>query len=113
MFQKRDDSGYKPAIPGIEMKALVYGEKTLMTKFLLKKGSAIPPHAHPHEQTGHLVKGRLKFTIGAEEHDAREGDSWCIAGNVEHKVDVLEDAVVLEVFSPVREEYLPAERSDT
>ena len=112
MFQKHDDSGFKPAIPGVAMKALVYGDKTLMTKFLLEKGSAIPPHAHPHEQTGYLVKGRLHFTIGAEDYDTREGDAWCIAGNVEHKVEVLEDSVVLEVFSPVREDYLPEERSN-
>ncbi len=52
MFQKHLETGYNPAIPGIEMKTLVYGENTLMTEFLLKKGSLLPKHSHPHEQTG-------------------------------------------------------------
>jgi len=52
MFQKHSQSGYILAIPGIEQKTLVYGEKTLMTEFLLKKGSRLPQHSHPHEQTG-------------------------------------------------------------
>ena len=111
MFQKNNEDGFKSPLPGIEMKTTVYGEKTLMAKFLLKKGSAIPFHAHPHEQTGFLVKGQLLFTIGDEAFDVREGDSWCIAGDVEHKVEVLEDSVVVEVFSPVREEYLPEKGS--
>ena len=110
MFQKHDESGYKTPVPGIDMKALVYGDKTLMTKFLLKKGSSIPSHAHPHEQTGYLVKGKMRFFIGSDVYDAEEGDSWCIPGDVEHRVDVLEDSVVLEVFSPVREDYLPANK---
>ena len=107
MFLKHGKSGYRPAVEGVEMKTLVYGEKTLMTEFLLKKGSTIPVHAHPHEQTGYLLKGRIRFTIGSEETEALPGDSWCLPGDVEHGVEVLEDSVVIEVFSPVREEYLP------
>ena len=67
MFQKHDDDGYKTPIPGVDMKTLVYGAKTLMTKFLLQKGSSIPSHAHPHEQTGYLVKGKMRFIIGSDE----------------------------------------------
>ena len=55
MFQKHSDDGYAPAIPGIEQKTLVYGDKTLMAEFVLKKGSTLPRHMHPHEQTGYLV----------------------------------------------------------
>lgn len=112
MFRKHDDKGYGAPLPGVEMKTLVHGGKTLMAEFLLKKGSAVPSHSHPHEQTGYLVKGRLQFTIGSDEFDAAPGDSWCIAGGVEHGVEVVEDAVVLEVFSPVREDYLPKEKDN-
>ena len=37
------------------------------------------------------------------------GDSWCIGGDVEHGAEILEDSVAVEVFSPVREDYLPKE----
>lgn len=107
MFEKHSESGYEPALEGIERKTLVFGQQTLMTEFLLKKGSALPRHSHPHEQTGYLVKGRMRLSIGAEEYDARPGDSWCIPGDVEHGAEILEDSVAIEVFSPVREDYLP------
>ncbi len=75
-------------------------------EFRLNSGHELPSHAHPHEQTGYLVRGRLRLTIAEKSYEAAPGDSWCIPGGVEHGADVLEDAVALEVFSPVREDYL-------
>lgn len=109
MFQKHCRHGYTTALPGIERKTLVYGDKTLMTEFLLKKGSRLPPHAHPQEQTGYLVSGHIRLAIGTEEKEMMPGDSWCIPGGVEHGAEILEDAVAVEVFSPVRQDYLPPE----
>lgn len=107
MFQKYNENGYSIVAPGIQIKTLVYGEKTLMTEFLLAKGHLLPKHSHPHEQTGYLVKGRMRLTIGREEKDLGPGDSWCVPGGVEHYADIIEDSVAVEVFSPVREDYLP------
>ena len=107
MFCQGSDDGYREQLPGIQIKTLVYGANTLMTEFRLTAGAVLPRHAHPHEQTGYLVSGRLHLYLGEEERDAAPGDSWCIPGGVEHGADVLEDAVALEVFSPVREDYLP------
>jgi quercetin dioxygenase-like cupin family protein len=107
MFKKRSDAGYRPALDGIEWKTLVHGEKTLMTEFRFRKGAVLPRHSHPHEQTGYLVKGRIQLSIGTEEYEAQVGDSWCIPGRVEHRADILEDSVAIEVFSPVRDDYLP------
>ena len=78
-----------------------------MTKFKLKKGARIPLHRHRHEQTGYLVSGRLRMRIDQDVQDLWPGDAWCIPGDVEHGADALEDAVAVEVFSPVREDYLP------
>ncbi|MEW6172913.1 MAG: cupin domain-containing protein [Bacillota bacterium] len=107
MFEKHSESGYGLVLDGIEQKTLVYGAKTLMAEFLLRKGSTLPRHAHPHEQTGYLVKGRIRLSIGAEEYEVQPGDSWCIPGGVEHGAEIMEDSVAIEVFSPVREDYLP------
>jgi quercetin dioxygenase-like cupin family protein len=107
MFTKRNSSGYKQALTGIRMKTLVFGEKTIFTEFLLDKGSVLPKHVHPHEQTGYLLSGRIMLSIRGETFEAGSGDSWCIPGNVEHGADILEDSVAIEVFSPVREDYLP------
>jgi quercetin dioxygenase-like cupin family protein len=53
------------------------------------------------------VKGRIRLSIGTEEYDVRPGDSWCIPDGVEHGARIVEDSVAVEVFSPVREDYLP------
>lgn len=112
MFERHSESGYHLALMGIEQKTLVYGEKTLMTEFLLKKGNNLPRHTHPHEQTGYLVKGKIRLSIGAEKFEAQPGDSWCIPGGVEHGAEVIEDSVAIEVFSPVREDYLPKQNEN-
>jgi quercetin dioxygenase-like cupin family protein len=64
-------------------------------------------HSHPHEQTGDLVSGRLELTIGSETCEMKPGDSWCIPDGTKHGTKPLEDAMAVEVFSPVREDYLP------
>jgi len=107
MFYKKDLNNYRQPLDGVTYKALTYGDKTLLSEFHLEKGYAIPNHKHPHEQTGYVVSGRMTFTMDGKDYEAEAGDSWNIPGNVEHSVKVHEDSVVIEVFSPVREDYLP------
>ncbi len=89
------------------MKTLVYGEKTLMTEFRLDGGNLLPEHSHPYEQTGYLVKGHIILSIGNEKYDVGPGDGWCIAPDLVHSAQIIEDSTAIEVFSPVREDYLP------
>jgi quercetin dioxygenase-like cupin family protein len=107
IFAKHSESGYRALLDGIQMRTLTYGEKTLMAEFLLQKDSLLPRHSHPYEQTGYLVRGRMRLTIDTEPHEVGPGDSWCIPAGVEHMAQPLEDSVAIEVFSPVREDYLP------
>ena len=106
MFHHDDGKDYIQALPGITRKTLVHGMNTLMTRFNLGKGSELPFHNHPQEQTGFLVSGRMRLTIGDETLDLVAGDSWTVPGDVAHGAVVLEDSVAIEVFSPVREDYL-------
>jgi quercetin dioxygenase-like cupin family protein len=107
LFYKTTAQGYRPILPGITLKTLVFGEKTLFAEFRMEAESILPRHAHMHEQTGYLVSGRIRLTIGDHTFEAGPGDSWCIAGNIEHSALVLEKAIAIEVFSPVRTDYLP------
>jgi N-acetylglutamate synthase-like GNAT family acetyltransferase/quercetin dioxygenase-like cupin family protein len=113
MFYKIDKNGYTEVIKGIKMKTLVYGEKSLLTELQLGKGSLLPSHSHPHEQTGYLISGRIRLTIGGEAVEMEPGDSWSVPGDVAHSAEILENSVAIEVFSPVREDYLPADRTDS
>jgi quercetin dioxygenase-like cupin family protein len=96
-------------LPGIDMTPLSWGEKTIMVRFDLLKGSQLPVHHHVHEQTGYLVSGRLRLTIGDHTYHAAAGDSWCIPTDVAHSAEALEDCVAIEIFSPLREDYLPSD----
>jgi quercetin dioxygenase-like cupin family protein len=109
MFTKSNQYPFRPLIQGVTMRPLVYEEKTLMCEFRLEKGNQLPLHNHPYEQTGYLISGRLKFRIGDEWHDTSPGDSWCITENIFHEVIVEEDSLLIEVFSPIRPDYLPRE----
>ncbi|MCX7014234.1 MAG: cupin domain-containing protein [Candidatus Sumerlaeota bacterium] len=109
MFAQQTPEGYEEALPGVRRRTLVFGEKTLMTEFRLERGSLLPEHAHLYEQTGYLVSGRIVLKIGEASYEASPGDSWCILMNVIHGVQIIEDAVAIEVFSPARQDYLPAD----
>ena len=107
MFYKKENSEHKKVLEGVRYKTLTYGQNTLLSEFKLAKGSIVPPHTHPHEQTGYMISGRMQFDIAGEKYLAEPGDSWCIQRDVQHSVDVLEDSLIVEIFSPVREEYIP------
>ncbi len=107
MFVKYDSKNFLKPIDGIEMKTLAYGDKTLLTRFHLKKNAELPLHSHPHEQTGFLVSGKIELIIDGDSYLAEPGDTWTIKGDVDHQAKIIEDSVAIEVFSPLREDYLP------
>ena len=106
MIVKAGPEGYKPVLEGVTLKNLTLGDKTHLTEVKLDKGAIIPEHKHPHEQTGYLISGKLKFFSGDNEAIAYPGDSWTFLGQTPHGAEALEDTVVLECFAPTREDYL-------
>lgn len=106
MYGTHSNENYTQILDGIQIKSLCYGKEMIMTEFLLEKGAVLPVHAHLYEQTGYLVKGRIRLYIGDAFKELVPGDSWNIAGGVSHQAEILEDSVAIEVFSPLREDYL-------
>lgn len=109
---KSSIEGYIEVLAGVERKTLVHGENTLLTEFKLQKGKLLPMHKHPQEQTGYLVSGKIVLIVNGERHPMTPGDSWIIPGNVEHGAEIMEDSIAVEVFSPVRVDYLPDSEAD-
>lgn len=104
---KSSNEGYIKVLDGVERKTLVFGKNTLLTEFKLEKGKMLPIHKHPHEQTGYLVSGHITLIVNGDKYDMTPGDSWAIPGNIEHGAKIMDDSIAVEVFSPVREDYLP------
>jgi unsaturated pyranuronate lyase len=92
--------------PGVEIRTTA-GRGIMLSVVRLEPGSAVADHAHPHEQMGILLEGRLEFTVGGVTRVLRPGDLWRIPGGVVHGVRALDGpAVALDVFHPIREDYL-------
>lgn len=113
MFRKKNTYPSRKMLEGVMMRPMAFGEKTNLCDFHLFKGYRLPAHSHPYEQTGTLLTGKLNFRIGNTWHLAEPGDAWSIPMNVEHEVEILEDSRVLEVFVPLRPDYLPEENETT
>lgn len=106
MIAKKEARSYVYVIKGVRRKTLAVGDKALMSQFLLEEGATLPLHSHPHEQVGYLLSGEIILAVGEEEHALGSGDSWAIPADVPHAARAVKDAVALEVFVPVRQDYL-------
>ena len=98
--------GYKELITGVWLKNLAHGNLTHMTQLIIEKGAIIPEHSHINEQTGYLISGSLRFFSGENENVVKEGESWSFASGHLHGAEAMEETLVIEVFSPPREDYL-------
>jgi quercetin dioxygenase-like cupin family protein len=85
---------------------MVWGEKVMLARVLLKKGGHVPLHHHHNEQVTYILEGALKFAIDGRELVVRAGEVLCIPPNMPHEAWALEDTVDLDVFTPPREDWL-------
>ncbi len=91
--------------PGVTIKTLTDGDRMMLLEVQIAAGAVVGMHTHPHEQTGRLQSGRLRFEIDGKTHDLGPGDAWIIPAEVPHEATGIEDCLVVEVFSPPREDY--------
>ncbi|HWQ14363.1 MAG TPA: cupin domain-containing protein [Roseiflexaceae bacterium] len=108
----QDEGRWFPIAPGIVRRTLVAGERMMQILVTLEAGSQLPLHSHPHEQVSHVLRGRLRFHIAGERRELGPGESLCIAGGVPHAADVLEEALVVDTFSPPREDLLAQDQAE-
>jgi quercetin dioxygenase-like cupin family protein len=97
-------------MPGLETTILtgLHGEQMMMVLNATLPGHEVGTHSHPHEQIGVVYAGKARLTIGGEERLVEKGDFYCIPAGVPHSDVCLgeEPFVMLDVFYPVREDFL-------
>jgi quercetin dioxygenase-like cupin family protein len=104
-YSIKDIPSRKPA-EGVEMRA-IHGERMTVAFFTIASGAGVPEHQHPHEQIGTVLKGKMELSIAGEKHVVTSGGAYLIPSNVIHSGLCLEGpADVLEMFAPVREDWL-------
>ena len=93
---------------------LITGDRMMLAHVYLEKGCIVPRHSHHNEQITWIVEGALRFWIGedgAEEIVVRAGEVLHIPSNVPHMAEALEDTLDVDIFSPIRQDWL--DRTDT
>jgi quercetin dioxygenase-like cupin family protein len=91
---------------GTERKILASDGKMMLVEVTFKQGAVGTLHTHPHEQVSYIVKGSFEFELEGKKEILRTGDSYYVKPNAPHGVVALEDAVILDVFTPQREDFL-------
>jgi len=106
MVCKNKDVSFVPAGENVKRKVLAHDGKMLCAEVHFVKGAIGAPHTHPHEQIGYVVKGSFELTIEGETTVINEGDSYYTAPDQIHGVVALTDGILLDVFTPQREDFL-------
>ena len=92
--------------PGVRIRA-PYGENLMISLLEMDEGAVVPLHHHPHEQGGIMLEGRVELTIGDVTRTVEKDAAYLIPPNVPHRAVAVDGpAVVLDIFSPVREDYV-------
>ncbi|XXX81669.1 cupin domain-containing protein [Sorangium sp. So ce134] len=93
--------------PGLKRRILAHNANMMLVEHHMELGWAGARHSHPHDQLVYVISGHLKFSCADEEFEVRAGDSFVVRGGVEHQAWAFEPSVVLDVFNPAREDYMP------
>ena len=92
---------------GLKRRVLAYNDKLFVAEHEMVKGWEGKVHSHPHDQVVYVVRGHLRVACQGSTFDVRAGDTFVVRGGVEHGASAIEDSLVIDVFTPWREDYVP------
>jgi quercetin dioxygenase-like cupin family protein len=85
---------------------VIHGENITVARLFLRAGCSVPEHSHHNEQISMIEQGTVKFVIGGVEQLAKAGQVMRIPPHVPHSAQALEDSVAVDLFSPIREDWI-------
>ncbi len=89
---------------GVE-RQVIWGEKATLARFALARGTHISKHSHAAEQFTCVIRGVMRMTLAGRELVLRVGDVLVVPPHIEHEVWIVEDCVVIDYFSPPRDDW--------
>jgi len=99
------DVGQIEMLPGIHRRTMGMTDEVMLCEFFLQREALVPPHSHMNDQVGYVVYGSVEMTIGDTLRVLQPGDSYAIPGGVLHGARAVLDSLVIDVFSPPRDDY--------
>lgn len=106
MVVYRKDAQAKEVAPGVQRWVLAYNKDMMVVEMSFEAGCKMPVHSHPHTQSSCVKSGKFRFEAEGKPIEVTEGDTINFPSGIEHCVTCLEAGRVLEIFSPMREDFL-------
>ncbi len=103
-FIALSDIQEREMVPGFRAR-FVHAERMTCSYWTIAAGAALPEHAHPHEQVTNIIRGRFEMAVDGETQTIEAGTVVVIPSGAKHRGRALTDCFILDVFSPVREDY--------
>lgn len=97
---------WEQVAPGMKRKFMGYNDEIMMVQVHFDKGGIGARHKHRHSQTTYVVNGKFEVTIGNETKILSGGDGFYIPPEIEHGALCLEEGMLIDVFSPIREDFM-------
>ena len=111
VFIENKDVPWEISGPGMKRKIMSYDERLMVVKVEFEKGAVGSLHQHHHTQITHVESGSFEVEIGSERKVLQAGDAFFIPPNVVHGAVCLEPGVLIDIFSPMREDFINSELS--
>ena len=106
-YQFNADVPWEDVGNGIKRQLFGFNETIMMVKVSFEKGAVGELHSHPHTQVSYVESGSFEMTIGGEKRIIQTGDGFYVHPNLEHGTTCLEPGILVDVFSPMRADFLP------
>lgn len=106
VFIQNRDVPWEVSGPGMVRKIMAWDERLMMVKVQFEKGAVGTLHQHPHTQITHVESGIFEVEIAGEKKILTTGDAFYIPPNVVHGAICLEAGVLIDIFSPMREDFV-------
>jgi quercetin dioxygenase-like cupin family protein len=104
-FITEEDTEQIEMLAGVHRRTMATTDEAMICQFLLEANSVVPRHNHMNDQVGYVVYGQVEFKIGEEVRVLKPGDTYAIPGGIYHSVKAIVESIVIDVFSPPREDY--------
>lgn len=106
IWNMREDIELESCAPGVQRRILAYTDELMCVENHFEKGAVGTLHHHPHTQITYVVSGQFEFEINGVKKVVKAGDSMLKMNGIEHGCVCLEAGILLDIFNPMREEFV-------
>ncbi len=107
-FIETNKMDWQEFVPGLKRKFMGYNDDIMMVQIHFEKGAIGALHKHPHNQSTYVASGKFEVTIGTEKKILQASDGFFAPPDIEHSVLCMEEGILVDTFSPIREDFVSA-----